>query len=71
MVADHRNRTFAVGSATKSGFIRESSTTIYTDAHVDVGIMDRQSGSFELHEFDTLQDAMEFVRLIIPLGSDR
>ncbi|MGO1408678.1 MAG: hypothetical protein ACTHV2_09870, partial [Brachybacterium sp.] len=71
IVDDHRTRTFAVSSATKSAFVREMSQTNYTVAQVEVGIVDRLSGSFQLHTFDTLRHALEFLSLIAPLDPEQ
>lgn len=71
IVADHRTRTFAVASATSSALIRDNSSTIYTDDDVDVAIIDRRTGSVEVHGFDTVRHAMEYLRLIAPLEPDR
>lgn len=70
IVEDHRTRTFAVGSATESAFIRDNSDTFYTDAQVDVGIMDRRTEILQTHSFDTVRQAMEFLRVIAPHDSD-
>lgn len=67
---DHRARTFAVSSAAKSAFVRSNTSTTYTDSKVDVGIIDRRSEAFEIHGFETVRHAMEFLRIIAPLSDD-
>lgn len=71
IVADHRTRTFAVASATSTALIRDNSSTMYTDDDVDVAIIDRRTGSVEVRGFDTVRHAMEYLRLIAPIKSDR
>ena len=71
IVTDHRTRTFALSSAVKSALIRDNSDTMYTNGMVDLGIVDRGTGSIETHRFDTVRAAMKFLRIIAPLDADR
>lgn len=65
---DHRTRAFAVTSATRSALVRSNTSSDYTDFKVDVGVADRRTGELETYGFDTLRQAMEFLRIVAPLN---